>query len=123
MNVSQYDALVATLERIAASLEKVVQSQPATIDAVTPTNPYASANVPEGYDTVLGYFSKTDPEALDLLSDPVVDTLRDDHWLLHQANRREIRVAKVSAPAAMKEFGIEMINTYPLALLKERLGG
>lgn len=77
--------------------------------------------MPEGYDTVLGYFSKTLPSAFDMMSEPVADTQRDGFWLTHQAHRRGIEVIKVDAPEALADSGITQLNAYPVALLQERI--
>jgi len=77
--------------------------------------------MPAGYDTVLGYFSKTLPSAFDMMSEPVADTQRDGFWCTHQAARRGIPIIKVVAPTALADTGITELNAYPVTLLAERI--
>ncbi|MER8385279.1 hypothetical protein NKH14_07105 [Mesorhizobium sp. M1380] len=119
--MQKIEALLVQLTRIADALESVGGSA-LGVGAAVPSNPYSSQDVPAGYDTVLSYFARTNPEALDLMGDPIADTQRDGFWLTHQASRRDIQVISVEAPAPLKEIGIEKVNAYPLELLRERLG-
>lgn len=80
-------------------------------------------NMPEPYDTVLGYLARHVPEALNFDAwDPEL-TKRDGYWLCHRARERGIEVIKVPAPGVMMEQGIRTVNAYPVSLLQERLGG
>ncbi|MER9561018.1 hypothetical protein [Mesorhizobium sp. M0571] len=120
MQEHQIEALLDRLTRIAIALESaggVAQGGSAT----TPNNPYQSPDVPDGYDTVLGYFSKNMPGAFELMDDPITGTLRDGHWLTHQASRRGIGIIKVPAPEPLVEIGINELNAYPVSLLQERI--
>lgn len=123
MNSAQFDLVLEQLVRIANALEggAIHPVKPQGTGEV-PTNPYASPDLPAGYDTALGYFARVNPHAVDLLGDPVADTQRDGFWLTHQASRRGIRVTKVEAPAPMQELGITEVNAYPVELLAERFG-
>lgn len=120
MDISKVDELLGVLNRIALALENKVIAAPG-VSAEVPSNPYSSPNVPEGFDTVLGYFSKYMPGAFDLMDDPVTGTLRDGHWLTHQASRRGIGIIKVPAPQTLMEMGISELNAYPVELLEERI--
>jgi hypothetical protein len=120
MNDAQADAILGVLTRIAVALEGRNGIAPG-VSASVPINPYESPEVPTGYDTVLGYFSKTMPGAFEMMDDPITGTLRDGHWLTHQANRRGISIIKVPAPEPLIEIGINEINAYPVELLKERI--
>ncbi|MER8422453.1 hypothetical protein [Mesorhizobium sp. M0598] len=91
------------------------------VQAEIPASPWDSPNVPNEYDTVLGYFSKMLPSAFDMMSEPVADTQRDGFWLTHQAARRGIKVVKVAAPEALIDSGITELNAYPVSLLAERI--
>jgi hypothetical protein len=77
---------------------------------------------PPGYDTVLGYLVKRNPEALELIEDPAEDTKRDGFKLCHMAGQRGCRVVKVAAPPILQERGITEVNAYPISLLRLRLG-
>jgi hypothetical protein len=76
--------------------------------------------LPEGYDTVLGYLAKTNPEALALMDwrDPDA-TLRDGWWLAHRC-KHDVRY--VPAPDALRRLGIMRVRCYPVELLKLRFG-
>ncbi|TMV08680.1 hypothetical protein FGK63_06040 [Ruegeria sediminis] len=56
----------------------------------------------EGFDTVLSYLSKTNPEALDLIHDPIHDTVKDGKTLAVRARCRGLPVLRVEAPAHIK---------------------
>lgn len=121
-----HGAFVAEAEyapnRIATALETNGRGAASGVNAAIPPNPYASPGLPEGFNTVLGYLAEVNPEALDLMGDPVADTQRDGYWLKHQASRRDIQIVSVEAPAPLKDVGIETVNAYPIELLRKRLG-
>lgn len=119
MTTEQFEQLLGALNRIACALEGGGTNKAEPLVAVD--DPYRSPDVPAGYDTVLGYFSKTMPSAFELMDDPIMGTMRDGHWLTHQANRRGIKVVKVTAPQVLAEVGIETVNAYPEDLLRERI--
>ncbi|AIK68480.1 hypothetical protein Lo5R7ANS_10 [Mesorhizobium phage vB_MloP_Lo5R7ANS] len=121
MMQQQFEAILVQLTRIANALETNGLGAAPGVSAEVPTNPYASSDVPEGYDTVLGYFSKNMPGAFELMDDPITGTLRDGHWLTHQANRRGLGIIKVPAPEPLIEIGINELNAYPVSLLQERI--
>lgn len=83
--------------------------------------PYLSSGVPEGYQTVLGWLAENNPEALDLLYDPIMDTHVDDRWLLKQARLRGYTTAQVQASQVERLAGIMGVTAYPLTLILERL--
>lgn len=82
-----------------------------------------SSGVPEGYETVIGYYARYNPWALKMELDKPEATLRDGYWLMHRANERRIKVVKVPAPELFVSQGIDMVNAYPLNLLRERMEG
>ena len=77
--------------------------------------------VPAGYDTVLGYLAKNDPQTLSLIEDVCEGTRRDGFWLANRAAGQQI---SVPAPKALRDChkGIQYVNAYPLWLLARRLG-
>jgi hypothetical protein len=83
---------------------------------------YTSPNLPEGYDTVLGYLSRERPEIVDLMSDPIGDTLKDSFTLKADCVKDDATVETVDAPPALRERGIMQINAYPLEYLATRFG-
>lgn len=83
---------------------------------------FLSEGLPEGYETVMGYYARFNPWALEHLdmTDPEV-TKRDGFWLMHRAVERKVEIVKVQAPDCFAAIGIEQVNAYPLSLLRERL--
>lgn len=84
--------------------------------------PWLSPDVPRGYNTVLGYLAKTNPEALALIPDVVEDTKRDGLSLTSAAAHAGKRIYRVAAPPVVRERGFATVNAYPVALLRQRLG-
>lgn len=80
------------------------------------------SEVPEGFDTVLGYLARNNPEALFLMGPDAEATARDGFWLTHRCKQRGIKPVKVEACAHLIEQGIFVVNAYPISLLEERLG-
>ena len=76
-------------------------------------------DVPDGFDTILGYLAKHDPDVLDQFDyyDPQA-TQRDGFWMMHHATDRRV----VSAPACLQMRGIKVVNAWPLSALQERFG-
>lgn len=89
-----------------------------------PLKDYLSPIPLEGYDTVLGFLAKHDPETLELMDDPEFNpeaTARDGWWLTHQFRRRYSgEPPKTSSPPVLRSVGIHEVNMYPVSLLKER---
>lgn len=79
--------------------------------------------VPPGYDTVMGYLAKNQPEALQFDMWDAEGTQRDGFWCKHQCTKRGLPVCKVPAPAVFDGEGFELVNAYPVEILSERLGG
>ena len=79
------------------------------------------ARLPYGYNTVVGYLAKHDPDQLRTLRDPVNDTSRDGFWCKARTKRKGYRVIKVQAPPALVARGITELNAYPNSVLAERL--
>jgi hypothetical protein len=78
-----------------------------------------SRNVPEGYDTVLGYLAKCRPDMLDLMDYEVPETTaRDGFWLAHRYKKCDY----VPAPPVLRKKGIMRVRCWPVGLLAERFG-
>lgn len=74
-----------------------------------------------GYDTILGYLAKEQPEILSLLEGAEKDgTLRDGFWLTNKCRQLGYAVIKVRAPEILRNQGIDFVNAYPVSLLRER---
>lgn len=79
-----------------------------------------SRNVPDGYDTVLGYLARCHPEMLDLMDYAVPETTaRDGFWLAHRHKRCDY----VPAPPVLRQRGIMRVRCWPVGLLAERFSG
>jgi hypothetical protein len=89
---------------------------------VEPDPKFLSPNVPAGYDTVLGFLARTNPEALCILDEDPEATRSDGIWLRARAQVLRMFVVKVVAPAFLQDFGIREVHAYPVELLAERLG-
>ncbi|RVB05670.1 hypothetical protein [Mesorhizobium sp. M7A.F.Ca.CA.004.02.1.1] len=116
--------IIQHLSQIAEALTLMsggIAKAPPVAAAEVPVSPWDSPDVPNDYDTVLGYFSKMLPSAFDMMSEPIADTQRDGFWLKHQAARRGLKVVKVAAPEALQDSGITELNAYPVTLLAERI--
>lgn len=77
-----------------------------------------------GFDTVLSYLAKTNPEVLDLMPNPVHDTIRDGMIIAAKARARRLPVVKVAACEHMKRRfpKARYVNAYPTHLLVEYFG-
>jgi hypothetical protein len=80
--------------------------------------------VPDGFDTVLGWYAKQDPWAL-LIGElwTAEHTMRDGYWLSHRCRERGIPVMRVPAPAVLRDQGIKQVRAYPVSLIRERMEG
>jgi hypothetical protein len=81
-----------------------------------------SPDVPEGYDTVLGYLAKQHPEVLETFdySDPQA-TVRDGWFLARLAGKRlHALLIYVTAPPVLQARGIDSVRAYPINLLARR---
>jgi hypothetical protein len=81
------------------------------------------SHVPEGYDTVLGYLAKYQPEVLDMYdySDPKA-TQRDGWWLKATTLRMGRVAPLVDAPPVLQRVGITEVRAYPVDVLARRFG-
>lgn len=84
--------------------------------------PLYTSPVPAGFDTILGYLSKNQPDIIELMEDPIADTQRDGYWLMHRTKEAQILPEKVKAPACCLGIGITEVNAYPVWLLEKRFG-
>lgn len=85
-------------------------------DAVTP-------NVPEGYDTILGYLAKHHADILDTFDYTVPDaTVRDGFKLAYWARTAGYAARYVDAPPCLRAHDILSVRAYPVTLLQQRWG-
>ena len=78
----------------------------------------------EGFDTILSYLSRTNPEAFDLIDEPVHGTISDGLRIAQYARSRGLPVLRVAAPPHMKRRfpKAKTVNAYPTHLLVEVFG-
>lgn len=78
----------------------------------------------EGFDTILSYLSRTNPEAFDLIDQPVHGTIRDGVFATKYAHTRGYPVLRVTAPPHMKRRFPKAthVNAYPTHMLVEIFG-
>lgn len=115
---------IGSTGRAGVSFMSFSLQSPATNDNVTPARVKVSLTylspVPCGYDTVLGYLAKSDPELLAYLIDRPEDTLRDGFKLSHWCRREGWTIHKVDASPWLRRQGILQVNAYPVELLQRR---
>lgn len=77
-----------------------------------------------GYDTILSYLAKTNPEALDLMVNPVHETIIDGIRLSKRLHTRGISTIKVAACEHMKRRfpKAKYVNAYPTNELADYFG-
>lgn len=116
---------IAELKRALGVVQSIVDGIAERLLALQ-TQKHAMAitpDVPEGWDTVLGYLAKYHPDVLDAFdySNPSA-TARDGWWLKHQCMKRGIETPRVPAPPCLRACGIDHVNAYPVTLLAHRWG-
>lgn len=82
---------------------------------------YRSPNLPDGYDTVLGYLATHEPFLLSVMEEYAEATEMDDWWLTGRCKSAGIEPVKVPASLLLVREGVFEINSYPLEFLRERL--
>jgi len=77
-----------------------------------------------GFETVLSYLAKSNPEALDLMTNPVHETIADGMRVAAIARGRGLPIIKIEACQHIrKRFPkAEYVNAYPTHLLVEYFG-
>lgn len=77
-----------------------------------------------GFDTILSYLSRTNPEAFDLIDEPVHGTITDGLRAAHLARSRGIPVLRVVAPPHIQRRfpKAKTVNAYPTWFLDEFYG-
>ena len=72
---------------------------------------------PPGYDTVLGYLAKHQPDTVLGMTDPVSGTINDGRRMRDMAARLGAQVIKVPASVAVASVGADSVNAYPTEIL------
>ncbi|MEJ5084964.1 MULTISPECIES: hypothetical protein [Brucella] len=86
-----------------------------------PASPYATPNVPEGYQTVLGYMFDQNPGIFTFVKNPKNAWKVEEAWLQAEAARRGLKLPRVRSPKYLSELGQSECWAYPLELLREKL--
>ena len=115
--------LRATLDHVNDTIIKLMHGPADAPDEPTGIDPRfadcVSRNVPQGYDTVLGYLAKHRPDMLELIDYDVPEaTARDGFWLKHRCDE----VNYVPAPPVLRAKGIMRVRCWPTDLLERRFG-
>lgn len=116
----EIDAIIRLLTEKKAELVEARKTKPKYVSF---ENSFITddGKLPYGYDTVVGYLAKHDPDQLRALRDPVNDTSRAGFWCKARTEREGYCVVKVPAPPAIVARGITELNAYPTSVLAERL--
>ncbi len=115
----QEDDAAKSLERLRDELSEYLRARNEPIE-VRPVGSIYSSECPAGYDTILGYISKQNPEALDLFKDPFFDTRADAWKLRNQCQRDGLQVHTVDAPEIAHGDGITSLPAFPVELLRRK---
>lgn len=75
--------------------------------------------VPEGFQTVPGWWATMEGEAVDLLRNPLSTFIRDADALEAICETENLPFLWIDAPKAFKEWGRGMVRAYPVTLLEE----
>ena len=77
-----------------------------------------------GYDTILSYIAKTNPEAMELIDDPVHGTVCDGLAVSNYLRERGVPILKVAPCAHIKRRypKVEYVNAYPTSELAAYFG-
>lgn len=81
---------------------------------------FCSIDAPQ-YDTVLGFLAKNDPICLDLMNDPIHDTVIDGRTLSNMSRKRGLPVIKVAAPVHITSRypKVTHLNAYDVTILAD----
>lgn len=89
-------------------------------------NPYSSPNLPDGYNSVVGYFHDCYQWFFDQYEDVDGNAMQGtgldkyEEWCVEYAERLGLTVLEVEAPAPLKVHGIMTLKAFPEALLEIR---
>lgn len=112
-------AEIERMGRIIDELQNTPSPEPEPEPAAA--HPEYISSVPEGYDTVLGYIAKNNPEMIAFDMWDAEATQRDGFWCKHECNRRDLPICKVVAPGILQDQGITLVNAYPVVVLRSRI--
>lgn len=96
----------------------VADTLAAALDAPTDFRRFQDASVPKGYETAYSYCTRTNPEAVKFLYEPVTAIAEEHEALLAFTWRRGMVAVEVDAPTAVRDFGIEKTLAFPIAVLR-----
>lgn len=75
----------------------------------------------DGYDTVLGYLAKNDPDEIDGMIDAVTDAIHLNRLCVLECKAQQRGFFRVQAPEVFQDAGIGTITAFPLSVLKKVL--
>ncbi len=108
------------ISREAAALSVLLDPPELSGKFVEATDPYSSPDVPEGYQTVLGYMHEVNPDIFEI-ADGRTAWAKDEAWIEKTAQARNLPVAQVEACGFLKGHGVAISKAYPRSLIRERL--
>ena len=108
-----------SLECLRDELSEYLRTRNEPIE-VGPVDSVYASECPPGYDTILGYISKQNPETLDLLKDLFYDTRADAWRLRHMCQRDGLQIHSVEAPEIAHEDGQTSLPAFPVELLRRK---
>jgi hypothetical protein len=78
-----------------------------------------SPDLPNGYETVAGWWATRETAALEMLSDPIATLFEDEEHLITIADKLEVLWKWVTAPPAFQAMGFKVSKAFPLDLLQQ----
>lgn len=114
--------LLDMVDRMKDTLSELVAHVDADISATNHDLGLFQTETPEGYETILGFMDKYLKHELDLLEDPVQNTVTDGFKLTRACREAGVPVVSVDAPEICQRAGVTSVNAYPLNFLIKHFG-
>lgn len=78
-----------------------------------------SPDLPEGYQTVAGWWATMETAALEMLADPVSTLFDEEEHAITEADKRGLRWKWCSPCDAFRALGFESAKAFPLTFLQQ----
>lgn len=78
-----------------------------------------SDDVPDGHQTVAGWWATKEKEALEMLSDPIATIFADEEEIITLADQHGILWKWCSSPPALRRLGFTTGKAFPVELLHQ----